>query len=58
MFSISIYPAPSGSWTYLSWPDQTEVKVIWCLVRVPVLSEQILLAPPMISQDESLLTKF
>jgi len=34
------------------------VTVILFIVRVPVLSEQILLAPPIISQEASFFTKF
>lgn len=35
-----------------------QVTVISFMVRVPVLSEQIVLAPPIISHEASLFTKF
>jgi len=55
-FSLS---APSGLSILKSYPPvQILVQVIWFLVSVPVLSEQMLLAPPMVSQDDSFLTKF
>lgn len=40
------------------FPHHNVVKVIWFFVRVPVLSEQILLAPPIVSQAYIFLTKF
>jgi hypothetical protein len=42
----------------LSDPFHIVVKVILFIVRVPVLSEQILLAPPIVSQASIFLTKF
>lgn len=41
-----------------SYPFHKLVASISFLVNVPVLSEQIILAPPMVSQACSLLTKF
>jgi len=38
-------------------PHHIFVHVIKFLVRVPVLSEQMLFAPPIISQDDIFLTK-
>lgn len=54
-FSVN---APSGLTILVLWPAQICVQVILFLVNVPVLSEQILLAPPMVSHEESFLTKF
>ena len=56
--SIISVSAPSGFLIVESLPDQIVVQVIWFFVRVPVLSEQILFAPPIVSQDDNFLTKF
>lgn len=55
--SIISVSLPSGFLICESLPDHIVVQVIWFLVRVPVLSEQMLLAPPIVSQDDSFLTK-
>lgn len=39
------------------FPFQSYVRVILFMVRVPVLSEHMLLAPPMVSQASILLTR-
>jgi hypothetical protein len=54
---ISNYTLPSGSEILKSPPHHILVQVIKFLVRVPVLSEQMLFAPPIISQDDIFLTK-
>ena len=48
----------SGLKTYLILPFHKWVKNITFLVSVPVLSEQIMLAPPIVSQACNYLTKF
>ena len=64
-----MYSALFGSWDYSevfyeivsSWilfPLQIVVRVIIFIVRVPVLSEQMLFAPPIVSQASIFLTKF
>lgn len=40
------------------FPHHNVVKVIWFFVSVPVLSEQMLLAPPIVSHAYIFLTKF
>lgn len=48
----------SSTFRLIVSPCQISLTVMIFLVRVPVLSEQMLLAPPMISHDASLFTKF
>jgi len=49
--------APSGLLIVVLFPAHIVVHVIWFFVNVPVLSEQMLLAPPIVSQDDNFLTK-
>lgn len=49
---------PSGLAIFLLYPAQMVTQVIWFFVSVPVLSEQMLFAPPIVSQDDNFLTKF
>ena len=48
----------SGSKIYLILPFQKCVKNMTFLVRVPVLSEHMIFAPPIVSQAYNYLTKF